>query len=73
MSDTSDKGDLDPTAQLDELKARHQALHDEIDSLEALGALGGDQLILQRLKREKLQLKDQITNIEDNILPDIIA
>ena len=64
------EGGTDPNAELEELKARHQKLHDEIDSLEALG---GDQLILQRLKREKLQVKDQITSLEDNILPDIIA
>ena len=60
----------DPKAELEDLKVRHQELHEEIDSLEALG---GDQLILQRLKREKLQVKDQISNLEDNILPDIIA
>lgn len=32
-----------------------------------------DQLILTRLKKRKLQLKDQITKIEDALLPDIIA
>jgi hypothetical protein len=32
-----------------------------------------DQLILTRLKKRKLQLKDQITRIEDTLLPDIIA
>ncbi len=58
-------------AELDDLKTRHQALHEEIDKIEALG--GSDPLHLKRLKKEKLQLKDQITSIEDNILPDIIA
>jgi hypothetical protein len=32
-----------------------------------------DQLQLSRLKRRKLQLKDQIASIEDELLPDIIA
>jgi hypothetical protein len=32
-----------------------------------------DQLLLKRLKKRKLMLKDQITKIEDSLLPDIIA
>ena len=32
-----------------------------------------DQLALSRLKKRKLQLKDQITEINDTLLPDIIA
>ena len=32
-----------------------------------------DQLQLTRLKKRKLQLKDQITLIEDSLLPDITA
>jgi len=32
-----------------------------------------DQLILTRLKKRKLQLKDQIARVEDALLPDIIA
>jgi hypothetical protein len=44
-----------------------QAIHAMIDS----GVR--DQLQLSRLKRRKLQLKDQITQIEDALLPDIIA
>ncbi|MEL7542321.1 MAG: DUF465 domain-containing protein, partial [Pseudomonadota bacterium] len=31
------------------------------------------QLFVQRLKRRKLQLKDEITRVEAQILPDIIA
>jgi len=33
----------------------------------------GDQLQLTRLKKRKLQLKDQIARIEDQLLPNIIA
>jgi hypothetical protein len=32
-----------------------------------------DQLQLTRLKKRKLQLKDQIAHIEDDLLPNIIA
>jgi len=32
-----------------------------------------DQLLIARLKRKKLALKDEIVKIEDQILPDIIA
>ncbi len=66
----SEDGEVDLQAKLEDLKAQHQALHDKIDELEAHG---GDPLNLTRLKKEKLQLKDQITVLEDSILPDIIA
>jgi len=32
-----------------------------------------DRLMIQRLKKKKLQLKDKITRIEDRLTPDIIA
>ena len=32
-----------------------------------------DQLLIKRLKKRKLALKDRITAIEDQLLPDIIA
>ena len=32
-----------------------------------------DQLTLRRLKKQKLALKDTITRIEDQLIPDIIA
>ena len=32
-----------------------------------------DRLMLQRLKKKKLQLKDKITRLEDRLTPDIIA
>ena len=42
----------------------------------AIAAMAGgpnDQLQLTRLKKRKLQLKDQIARIEDQLLPNIIA
>lgn len=57
--------------QLVRLRAEHRALDDEIVDLE--GAAGVDQLQIKRLKKKKLMLKDQITSLEDQLLPDIIA
>lgn len=42
-----------------------------ITALQASGST--DQLQIARLKKRKLQLRDQIYVIEDNLLPDIIA
>jgi hypothetical protein len=66
--------DLDVEA----LKARLVALkteHRDLDDVIARLAEGGpfDQLRLQRLKKRKLLLKDQISKIESELLPDIIA
>ncbi len=57
--------------ELVKLRNEHRALDEEIVALETLG--GGDQLNIRRLKKKKLMLKDQITAIEDQLLPDIIA
>jgi hypothetical protein len=60
------------------LRARLKVLqleHADLDaSIEALGHMPvPDQLMIARLKRKKLLLRDEITKIEDRILPDIIA
>lgn len=49
--------------------------HRDLDAAIAAMTESGvrDQLILTRLKKRKLQLKDQIARIEDALLPDIIA
>jgi hypothetical protein len=49
--------------------------HRDLDAAIAAMAEQGvkDQLQITRLKKRKLQLKDQITRIEDALLPDIIA
>ena len=57
--------------QLVKLRAEHRELDEEIVALEASTA--ADQLLIKRLKKKKLQLKDQIQIIEDQLLPDIIA
>jgi len=56
---------------LEMLKIEHRDLDAAIDALNA--ANSGDQLQIARLKKRKLRLKDQISIIEDYLLPDIIA
>jgi len=58
-------------AKLVPLLQEHRDLDDAIQALLDKGAF--DQLQIQRLKKRKLLLKDQITRIEDMLLPDIIA
>ncbi len=58
-------------AQLVELRRQHRALDDEIDALSETPL--GDQLQLKRLKKSKLQLKDEIARVKDKLYPDIIA
>ncbi|MFZ5674565.1 MAG: YdcH family protein [Pseudomonadota bacterium] len=53
------------------LRQQHRDLDAAISSLEASGA--GDQLQLRRLKKMKLQIKDEIQKVEDKLIPDIIA
>ena len=56
---------------LTELKNEHRDLDEII--LQLTSTRGYDQIKLQRLKKRKLQLKDQISMAEDGLLPDIIA
>ncbi len=58
-------------AKLQSLKLEHRDLDDAIDRLAAASAF--DQLKLSRLKKRKLALKDQIMQLESDLLPDIIA
>lgn len=56
---------------LEELRQEHRDLDDVIDRLAA--DVVRDQLQMQRLKKRKLALKDQILRLESMLLPDIIA
>ncbi len=53
-----------------ELRSEHR----DLDTVIArIGEGTGDQLQLQRLKKRKLRLKDELTWIESRLVPDIIA
>jgi hypothetical protein len=56
-------------AKLAELVQEHRDLDTAIDAMAGLH----DIMQLTRLKKKKLQLKDQIAKIENQLLPDIIA
>lgn len=67
---------LDPTLEqaqrkLDALRQEHRDLDDVIRRLTEDSR--HDQLQVQRLKKRKLGLKDQILKLESLLLPDIIA
>lgn len=53
------------------LRTEHRDLDAAISAL--ISTDSQDQLQIARLKRRKLQLKDQIAMIEDYLTPDIIA
>lgn len=53
------------------LKNEHRDLDDAIVALAQRGM--PDMLQLQRLKKKKLQIRDEIERIESQLLPDIIA
>lgn len=56
---------------LAELKTEHRDLDDVISRVSE--ELPFDQLRLQRLKKRKLYLKDEISRLENALIPDIIA
>ena len=65
----------DEERELQEQLARLQHEHRDLDA--AISALqhtpGSDRLQVQRLKKRKLNLRDRISYIEDQLTPDIIA
>lgn len=63
--------DPEITSQLEHLRVEHRDLDDAIAALLAQG--NPDQMQIARLKRRKLRLRDEIAQIEDQLIPDIIA
>ena len=57
--------------ELERLRAEHRVLDGQIAEL--TGTPVSDQLRIQRLKRRKLSLKDKISRLENQLIPDIIA
>ena len=56
---------------LEELRLEHKDLDDVIAKIADTAPF--DQIQVQRLKKRKLALKDQIARVESELLPDIIA
>jgi len=56
---------------LEVLRREHRDLDEAIHALQHAPA--GDRLTLQRLKKQKLRLKDRIQAIQDQLVPDILA
>ncbi len=54
-----------------ELKTEHRDLDDVITRMAGDPAV--DQLRLQRLKKRKLAIRDDINRLENQLIPDIIA
>ena len=53
------------------LREQHRDLDAAVEALEAAGST--DLLQIKRLKKRKLQLKDEIRMVSGRLLPDIIA
>ncbi len=67
----SEEEERELRAQLARLMQEHRDLDAAIAALQ--DSPGSDLLQVQRLKKRKLHLRDQISFIEDQLTPDIIA
>ncbi|MEK0164226.1 DUF465 domain-containing protein [Phaeobacter sp. JH20_36] len=70
-TDISMKTDDVLQVELEVFRRQHRDLDEAIVALQERGT--SDQLTIQRLKKQKLILKDKIALIEDRLTPDIIA
>ncbi|OYR21125.1 YdcH family protein [Brucella thiophenivorans] len=54
--------------------ARLKQEHADFDAaINAMMQVGCDQLRIQRMKKKKLSIKDKLQELEDQVIPDIIA
>ena len=67
MPETQDK----IKEKINQLRKLHSELDIEISKI--VKVIPVDQVMLQRLKKKKLKLKDEISKLSSHILPDIIA
>jgi hypothetical protein len=58
-------------SRINELRTRHSELDGEVDALTQNGVV--DQLKYARMKKDRLRIKDEISTLEDQLTPDIIA
>ena len=66
MSDTADI-----VQQIAELRGEHRQLDEAIARM--VEEMWIDQLLLTRLKKRKLRIKDMITHLESRLIPDLEA
>lgn len=66
-----DEQELSTRNRLEVLREKHRNLDEAIEKIGENHQV--DQLQLRRLKKEKLQLRDEMSMLEDMIYPDIIA
>ncbi len=71
MTDKIDTDSFKKLERLRELRVSHRDLKQLIDKLQYDPMI--DQLRIRRLKRRKLVLKDMITNLESEMIPDLDA
>lgn len=62
---------ITPAMRLQNLVARHRALDNKIEEMYRYPSQ--NQIQLQRLKKEKLRLKDAIERLKDELIPDLNA
>ena len=63
--------DLSPAERLTLLRLQHRTLDQKIVALQSHPA--HTQILVQRLKKEKLRLKDAIERLKNEIIPDLNA
>lgn len=66
----SEQEQVDVKLAVAKLKQEHTDYDAAIDAMIKTGC---DQLQIQRMKKKKLAIKDQLQKLEDRIIPDIIA
>ena len=62
---------MTPGMRLMDLQTKHRALDVKIEEMHCFPYQ--NQILLQRLKKEKLRLKDAITRLKDDMIPDLNA
>ena len=67
----TDEEEKEIRIEIGKLRQEHRDLDAAIDALTQSGM--SDPLRVQRLKKQKLRLRDKISSLEDGLFPDIIA
>ena len=71
MATDDDKGREDIARWLEELRIEHRDLDEVIEYLEQTGH--PDRMKILRMKKRKLKLKDTISRLESQLIPDLDA